>query len=183
MGGKEKNIFIRIQQGDRDALQLVYRKNRQHFINYARKYHVSHDDILDAYQEAIIAFQENIESGKITRLNSTITTYLFSIGKNKILQKIRSEKKFVKNTDDSGKVKEIKMDVNLEEDRATKQQRLLRKGLKKLSGRCVEILELFYLQGYTSDEIKEILNYSSKAVLKSQKARCIKQLKDYIKKL
>ena len=44
------------------------------------------------------------------------------------------------------------------------------------------ILKLFYYQGYNLDEIQEILEYSNKKVLKSQKSRCIRQLKDLVQK-
>jgi DNA-directed RNA polymerase specialized sigma subunit len=42
-------------------------------------------------------------------------------------------------------------------------------------------LQLFYYEEKKLDEIQEQLGYTSKDVLKSQKSRCLKQLKELIK--
>ena len=73
-------------------------------------------------------------------------------------------------------------DVNLHSSNLTKEQRLLKKYYDELGDRCKSVLNLFYYQGYNLDEIREILNYSNKKVLKSQKSRCIKQLKNLVNK-
>jgi RNA polymerase sigma-70 factor (ECF subfamily) len=76
----------------------------------------------------------------------------------------------------------IEFDVNLYGPVLTNEQQLLKKYYGHLGDRCKSILNLFYYQGYNLDEIRDILNYSNKKVLKSQKSRCIKQLKDLINK-
>jgi DNA-directed RNA polymerase specialized sigma24 family protein len=76
-----------------------------------------------------------------------------------------------------------KIDVNFSGEEVTKEQRLLQEGLKKLGPKCVEVIELFYLKGYVLDEIMQISDYKSKEVLRSQKSRCMSQLKEIIKHL
>ena len=86
-------------------------------------------------------------------------------------------------TNDFNLVEEnIDFDVNLYGPVLTKEQELLKKYYDQLGDRCKSILNLFYYQGYNLDEIRAILNYSNKKVLKSQKSRCIKQLKDLVNK-
>ena len=75
----------------------------------------------------------------------------------------------------------IYLDVNLYNEKLTNRQELLNKYYSKLGKRCKEILKLFYYEGYTLDEIINILKYSDKNVLKSQKSRCMRQLKEWIK--
>jgi len=89
----------------------------------------------------------------------------------------------MKMTNDFDLVEEnVDFDVNLYGPVLTKEQRLLKKYYDQLGDRCKSILNLFYYQGYDLDEIRVILNYSNKKVLKSQKSRCLKQLKDLVNK-
>ena len=112
----------------------------------------------------------------MNNLNSSISTYLFAIGKYKIYHSFR-EKAKVNITENIEIVeKNFDFDVNFDDKITTNQQTQLKLGLKKLGKRCKEVLELVY-SGYDLDEITEILNYSDKNVLKSQKSRCIKQLR------
>ena len=69
----------------------------------------------------------------------------------------------------------------LDGDEPNEMQIQLQKAFVTLGKKCKEVLSLFYYRGYTIDEICTRLNYDNKNVVKSQKSRCIKQLKDKIK--
>lgn len=177
-----KNIIELLRRGDNATLQKIYIENRKAFIHFSKKFNVKESDAADIYQDAIIVLRENIISGKIKSLNSSISTYLFSIGKYKIYEAYRKNSKTVLNSDILINEKNIELDVNLYDEETTNQQRVLKKYFSRLGKRCKSVLILFYYQGYTLDEITEILNYSDKNVLKSQKSRCVKQLKSFINK-
>jgi RNA polymerase sigma-70 factor (ECF subfamily) len=181
--GKEnsKNIIDLIRSGDQLALKKVYDDNRIAFIKFSRIYNVKTNDALDIYQDAIIILYDNIVNGKITELSSKISTYLFAIGKYKIFQLHRDNAKVELKSELFVEEENIYLDVDLHNEKLTNQQELLNKYYSLLGNRCKEILKLFYYEGYTLDEIIDILDYSDKKVLKSQKSRCIKQLKDWIK--
>ena len=57
----------------------------------------------------------------------------------------------------------------------------IRASFSKMGEKCQEILRLFYYQEKNLDEITNIMQYQNKDVAKSQKSRCIKQLKELIK--
>ena len=177
-----KNIIDLIKGGDREVLQKIYSENRDTFIKFSKKYNIEEYDALDIYQDAVLIFYENIINGKIIDLSSKVSTYIFAIGKYKIFQLHRDNAKTQSHNEIYVDDKNIYLDVNLDDEKLTNQQELLYKYFSLLGNRCKEILKLFYYEGYTLDEITEILNYSDKKVLKSQKSRCIKQLKDWIKK-
>jgi len=171
-----KNTIELLRQNDRTTLRKIYNDNRVAFINFAKGFHIDEYDSQDIYHDSIIAQQENALNGKMNNLNSSISTYLFAIGKYKIYHSFR-EKAKVNITDNIEIVeKNFDFDVNFDDKITTNQQTQLKLGLKKLGKRCKEVLELVY-SGYDLDEITEILNYSDKNVLKSQKSRCIKQLR------
>jgi len=115
-------------------------------------------------------------------LQSNISTYLFAIGKYKIYYNFRVQSKTILTNDFNLVQENLDFDVNLYGTALTKEQKFLKKYYDRLGDRCKSILNLFYYQGYNLDEIRTILNYSNKKVLKSQKSRCIKQLKDLVDK-
>jgi len=177
-----KTIIELLKQGDKNALEKIYLENREGFINFAKKYNVNENDAIDIYQDSIMVLRENAINGRIDDLQSNISTYLFAIGKYKIYYNFRLQSKTVLKNDFDLVEENIDFDVNLYGQELTKEQKLLKKYYDRLGDRCKSILNLFYYQGYSLDEIRSILNYSNKKVLKSQKSRCIKQLKDLVEK-
>ncbi len=175
-----KTIIELLKQGDKSTLEKIYVENREGFLNFAKKYNVSEYDAIDIYQDAIMVLRENAINGRIDKLQSNISTYLFAIGKYKIYYNFRVQAKTILNNDFNLVEENIDFDVDLYGPELTKEQKLLKKYYDRLGDRCKSILNLFYYQGYNLDEIKTILDYSNKKVLKSQKSRCLKQLKDLI---
>lgn len=174
------NTLELLKKGDNATLQKIYEDNRISFINFSKRYDISEIDAVDIYQDAIIALYENGINGKINSLNSSVSTYLFAIGKYKIFQLLRKNKTI--NLDHNITIESTNevLNVNFFNEKLTNKQKLIAKGITELGKRCKEVLELFYYKGFTLDEITNVLNYSSKEVLKSQKSRCLKQLKKII---
>ena len=179
---ESKNIIELIKQGDQKTLEKIYLANREGFINFSRKYNVDKSDAIDIYQDCIIILRDNAVNGRIDHLKSNISTYLFAIGKYRIYHNFRVQSRLHMTNDFDLVEENIDFDVNLYETGSTKEQQILKKCYNQLGDRCKSILNLFYYQGYNLDEIRSILNYSNKKVLKSQKSRCIKQLKDLVNK-
>jgi len=177
-----KNTIELLKMGDQKTLERIYVENREGFINFSKKYNVEEQDAVDIYQDAIIVLRDNAVQGRIDSLQSNISTYLFAIGKYKIYHNFRVKSREDLKGDIDLLHENVDFDVNLDENTLTKEQRLIRKCFDQLGERCKSILSLFYYQSYNLDEIQEILKYSNKKVLKSQKSRCIRQLKDLIQK-
>ncbi|MEN8186313.1 MAG: sigma-70 family RNA polymerase sigma factor [Bacteroidota bacterium] len=181
-GESTHKILELLKRGDKAMLEKIYVENRETFINFSKKFGISEFDAADVYQDAIIVFRENAMNGKINSLESSISTYLFAIGKYKIFQTLRANSNIDLDSDLELDEKNIEFDVNLFDEKLTKEQRVVAKYFKMLGERCKEILTLFYYQGYTLGEIAVILEYSTKEVLKSSKSRCIQKLKNLINK-
>lgn len=94
------------------------------------------------------------------------------------------KKTFTLNTDVLSEYSNIeKVDIEFENEELTIEQQLLRTHFKKLGKKCREVLTLFYYRGLTIDDIVELTDYTSKSVVRSQKSRCLKSLKEMIKPL
>ena len=69
-----------LKMNDEKAIRNFYNENKNGFILFAKRYNLNNDDLIDIYQDAIIALIENAKKGKIDDLKSSITTYLYGIG-------------------------------------------------------------------------------------------------------
>lgn len=180
----DQNITLEeLRSGSEKILKKVYEDNRAKFLNFARRYDLTEEEYIDIYQDAYIVFYENIMNGKLEKLTSSVSTYLFSIGKYLIFDRMRKNKKSVSGSYDLSKVGDSDEQVNaLDLDRPvlTREQRLLKEHFKGLGAKCQELLTLFYYRGYTIQEIMEKGNYNSENVVKSAKSRCMKTLKERI---
>lgn len=170
-----------LRTGNNKIYSLLYKENKDAFYSYARKFTISEDEIEEVYQEALIAFYENIAEGKLTSLESSIKTYLFSIGKYKIYELLRRKKKIV-NTITLEQVENIEnlAHWNLEETTLDGQQEKVKTAFKSLGKRCQRILELFYTENKSIKEIMHLENYENENTVKAQKSRCMKSLREMI---
>lgn len=163
------------------ALEQLYLSYREDFIAFARKYRANEEDILDVYQDAIIAFFENVQSGKIKELSSSIKTYLFSIGKYKLIDKLKQNGKelgveLLENiAEPLENTYEEKLELN---DR----QEQLKDAINELGGPCKELLILFYYRQYSIQAIQYEMAYKNENVVKAHKSRCMKSLRAIISK-
>lgn len=178
---RTEELFTRIRQGDSRTLEAIYLDNRRAFLNFGLKYNLNEDALLDIYQDVIIAFVENVTNGKIVALNSSVKTYLFSIGKYMIFKRLKKESKLeTLDLDDKRLELSIKLMDSINSETNVENNKLIEHCLDKLGHKCQTVLKLFYYNGLTLEEIQERLNYENYNTVKSQKSRCLKNLKDLI---
>ncbi|GAA4111560.1 hypothetical protein GCM10022393_09360 [Aquimarina addita] len=170
-----------LKKGHHQALEKLYNEYRSSFLQFAKKYDLDDDTLIDIYQDAFIALREHAINGKLDSIKSTVKTYLFSIGKYKIYDHIRQQKKTVSYENTIEHKETSTIEEVFEEPQLTPEQQLLRQHFNRLGKRCQEVLTLFYYRGLTIDEITQNLGYENKNVVKSQKSRCLKSLKELIK--
>ncbi|WP_191860799.1 RNA polymerase sigma factor [Hanstruepera ponticola] len=181
MNRHTEELFTKIRQGDSKVLEAIYVDNRLAFLNFGLKYNLNEEALLDIYQDAIIAFVENVTNGKIIALNSSVKTYLFSIGKYMIFKKLKKESKLeTLDLDDKRLELSIKLIDNINDETDNEHNKLIEHCLDKLGYQCQTVLKLFYYNGLTLEEIQKHLDYSNYNTIKSQKSRCLKNLKELI---
>lgn len=180
MNLKEIEIF---KHNATKEIAVFYLENRKAFLQFGKQYNLDYDDLADIYQEAFIVLRQKAIHGKLDTVKSSLKTYLFGIGKHMIFDYIREKKKVTLNHESILKnASEIPLiEPVLLQNELTLEQQLLKRTFKKLGIKCQEVLTLFYARGLTLDEIVSTTSYTSNSVVRSQKSRCIKKLKEMIK--
>lgn len=144
-----------------------------------RKYGLREDEAADCFQEGAIAMWKNLKDGRITleSINS-MDSYLFRCCCNHASKVMRANMK-ISAVDDFGPIDptdEKVAEYNHETDR---QIAILETLVKQLDEPCYSIIWGFYRHQYSMTDMAAMLNYKSADVVKAQKNRCMKKLKDF----
>jgi len=177
-------LFNSLKEGSEEAFKKVYHDNRNLFLNFAAKYGMEREDSLDVYQDAFTAFYENICNRKLVELRSAISTYLLGIGKYMIMDRMRKKKRKTNIELPMSLVQELDTEIesfDLEMEEPSAEDALLQRMLDRLGEKCKMIISLFYYKKFSIKEIMKAGNYSNENVVKSQKSRCLKTLKETYK--
>lgn len=168
--------------GDPQELERFYEQHRAAFILFASRYGLEEADVLDAYQDAVIALYEQVVEGRLKELSSSIKTYLFAIGKNKLVDRLRAKGRELKQLDPV-EIDQVGLEEWEEKIELSHRQLKVKAALDQLGGPCQQLLLLFYYQRYSIEAIRLEMGYHTDNVVKANKSRCMKKLRTLIKDL
>jgi len=174
-----ENVIQKIKLGDLGELDKVYLDIKPKFISYARRRFsaISIEEIEDIYQDAIIVFYQNIKRGVLHEISSSISAYIIQIGKIKLIQYAEEKNKTYVSHDKFIDNVLTAAEYNSQIDQAVKFI------FSKMSDSCKQILNLFYYEKKSMDEIALILDYKNGDTIKSKKSRCISTFNNNVNKI
>lgn len=163
------------------GLNLVYNQFKNPFCNWVKtKGDFSSYDAADIFQSSVTILHQNITLGKVDSLEC-IKSYLFAIGKNKISEKLRANKKRIKLSNSlKNKPPYILNEDNVQHSDEEKMNSA-NNALEKLGDPCKTVIRLYYIEEYSLEEIAKIMGYKNKETVKTKKYKCINRLRKLIK--
>jgi RNA polymerase sigma-70 factor (ECF subfamily) len=177
----ESSLIFRLRKGDSKALEEVYARFRTSFLTWITHTHkCTKEEALDIYQYTILSFYENVVEGSFENMNEAgIKTYLYSIGKNKLLNDSRRRMKvtYTDTIEDNEEPVEIESDVEF-----IKSQKIekIKAALLEVGNPCKELLELFYFNNLSADEIAEVMDYKNGSTVRNVKYKCIQRIRKFL---
>ncbi len=183
MSVSDQDIIKTIKQGNQLPLNDFYRAYRNEFIHWSTKdFSANQEQAKDAFQEAMIDFYQNVISGKLNVLTCSVKTYLFQIGKYKLLNIQKKEQRLTYHEAlqmiDSGDTT-----IFMEEENKAYTEEQIRTTIARLPEDCQKVLKLHYFLEYDMESIARELNYKNADTAKSKKSLCMKRLINELKKL
>jgi len=129
----------------------------------------------DVYQDAIIAFYERVQQPDFV-LTCKVKTYIYAVCRRLWLKRLYEKKRYV------GKIEEGDPFLQIEEElldiEETEQRlRAMHTSLEGLGEPCRSILEDFYLNNHSMEEIRDKFGYTNTDNAKNQKYKCLQRLK------
>lgn len=172
----DNSVIEKIKSGSREDLEQVYERYRIEFVSWITKnYSCSLEEAMDVYQFSVLILYENIVSGKLQHLSSSLKTYLFAIGKNKMLEFKKSSNRMISGVNDDmfyvpGESKE-------EAEAYEQNLKLVETCLDDLGEPCRTILEAYYYHKSSMEDIASKMDYKNAETVKNLKYKCMKRLK------
>lgn len=156
----------------------LYTDCRPKFLGWGRENaRLDGHDLADIFQNAVLIAVLNIESGRLSELVGTLCTYVFGICKNLI-------QAFQRKRGRTTLPGEEWMPVNKDHDpgieaqiMATQEKESLWAKVDALGEPARSLLILTYQEGMTSQEIADVMGYSSPDVVRQLRKRAIDKLR------
>ncbi|HMJ70760.1 MAG TPA: sigma-70 family RNA polymerase sigma factor [Cyclobacteriaceae bacterium] len=169
-----------VRSGDPSGLSFVYEKYRKEYFNWIRRFsRCDADDACEYYQGTIVIFYENVTNGKLTELQSSLKTYLFGIGKNLVMHEYRKSQRGEK----------VKAEFIIQSHLADSAQEMLseendlalvHRCFERIGDPCHRLLQLFYFNQKSMEEISGELGYKNPETAKNQKYKCMERLRKLV---
>ena len=177
----DQEIFQALKSNQMGAIDQIYKLYRSDFLRVAAlKFSaVPKEDLIDAWQDTVISFYEQIRSGKLSTLTCSLRTFLFLLGYRYIIKYKRhylkelSSDKMENNSNQQVSLIELDWDKPWNEEKKT-----LEDSIQQLPEQSRRILILRYLEGKTIDEIKTEMNYTSTNVVSATLSRSLNKLRE-----
>ncbi len=164
------------RKNDDTVLKRVYQSVFPKVKAYILKNSGNEAQAKDIFQEAFIACWRNIKADKLSE-DGNVEAYLFTIAKNKWTDYLRSSnrKKMVLNNDITN-IAKADDDPEINEDLQEKHRNTMNLALQQLGHNCKNLLNKFYFERKSMNEIAEEMNLAS-ASARNQKYRCMEKLR------
>jgi RNA polymerase sigma factor (sigma-70 family) len=173
-----------IKNGNETVLIELYKLYRNEFLNWSFfHYKINKEDGKDIFQDTIIAFYNNVKSGTLIHLTSDVKTYLFGIGKFKIINFIKKQQRSVTFSDfDLLMVNEPITNEMIDKEENEFIKDTVKKYLNEQCEDCKKVLELYYFKDLDMKTIAEEMGYKNADVAKKKKYECFKKLAEMVRK-
>jgi hypothetical protein len=182
--------LIQLIQENQDYLGVVYKRCKSYCIQFMRKMtngSKSDYELDDVFHDSILVLYEKIVSGNF-ELTASLQTYLNSVCRFQLLNKLGKDKKYSYYDEPIGKDDEdnlisynstITDTLDEIEDPKDSQFAAIESALeimKEAGGHCYELLTLFWYHKKSMNELTAIFGYNNSDTTKNQKGRCQKRL-------
>jgi RNA polymerase sigma factor (sigma-70 family) len=137
----------------------------------------NNEDALDVFHESLVVLYQNIISRKFNN-ESSVTTYLYAIGRNVWYKKLSKEKRVYTIDFDSNEHAQLDEQIPVEYDHDK-----LKSVLNGLNVGCRELLKAFYFDKKPLRILKLEFGLGSEQAIKNKKLRCMKTLMEHVKNL
>jgi RNA polymerase sigma-70 factor (ECF subfamily) len=165
----------KIKEDRNKALKEAYLLYRQDCTEWLmRQYQLREDEAVDVFQLSIIVLYDSVCMDKIKSETTSLKSFLYGVARNKAYETIRSHKN-IQSLDDSSLLTHLLYEENQEIDSDAALE-LANHALKELGPPCSTIIQMYYYQNKSMEEISLQMGYNNANTTKNQKYKCLQRL-------
>ncbi len=178
-----QDIFKQIRAGEEAPIFEMYKSFHKEFLKWSTyQFKATEEQAKDAFQEAILDFYQNVITGHLAILTCSLKTYLFEVGKNKLLNIQKKERRLTYN-DSIQLIDNGEFESFMDEEKKNYTQEQISQAIEKLPKDCQDVLKMYYFQEYDMESIAREMEYKNADTAKSKKSLCMKRLIKELAKL
>ncbi|KAA5542517.1 RNA polymerase sigma factor [Adhaeribacter rhizoryzae] len=171
----EEALLAGIRREDETAVAYLYKQHYPMVLHFVLSNNGTEEEAKDIYQEAVILFIEKIREETL-ELNCLIKTYLYSVCRRLWLKRLAFKSRFGGAVSESDTFVDVADDVVEYEEREASFTKMA-EALVLVGEPCKTLLEDFYMQDLSMQEITEKFGYTNADNAKNQKYKCLLRLK------
>lgn len=171
----DSEVILGILNGSKGVLDEIYKAYFPMILQLVVMNNGSDDDAKDVFQESVIVLYNKVKKGDFV-LNSKLKTFIYSICRRLWLKRLSQKSRNAGNITDFEEVLVVDDDIEQYEER-DKQFVLMESALGRLGEPCKTIIEDFYINNKSMQDICEKFGYTNADNAKNQKYKCLQRLK------
>ena len=163
-----------LAQNDKKAIETIYKENYNLVQALVINNNGTAEDAKDVFQESIIVLYEKVRTGCF-ELNCQIRTFVYAVSRRLWLKRLMQQNRFT--ISDSHELS-VQVDDEMEDhDKRNTEFLMMEKAMSGLGEPCKSLLEAFYMQKRSMQEIAASFGYTNAENAKNQKYKCLVRLK------
>src|SRR3954447_25067732 len=170
----EQLLLRGLAENDTKAIETIYKDNFKMVQAFILNNSGSYDDARDIFQEAMITLYQKAKSESFV-LTSQIKTYIYSVCRRLWLKRLQQLGKTSNNVENFESIA-VEDDVEIHE-RRNAELGIMDRALNSLGEPCKSLLEAFYIEKKSMDQIAFLFGYTNADNAKNQKYKCLMRLK------
>ena len=172
---QEQALLKGLAQNDKHAVETIYRENYSAIQSFVLNNNGSVDEARDIFQEAMIVLYEKARSPSFS-LNCQLRTFVYSVCRRLWLKRLQQLSKY------SLQVDSLEDTVPVEEEIEDHEKRnddfvLMEHAMAKIGEPCKSLLDAYYIQKKSMQDIAGEFGYTNADNAKTQKYKCLMRLK------
>lgn len=176
----EEHLLAELARGSYHATEAIYRQHHKVVVSWIGSHGGEEMDAEDVFQEAMVVLFEKAQKEDF-RLSCKIGTYLFAVSKHlwykRLEQRQRAPGVLSDNAGaDEGRDWAYEDDVQAHVEREAHYEQL-NEALEQLGEPCRSLLQAFYHQDKSMQEIAAMFGYTNPDNAKTQKYKCLNRLR------
>jgi RNA polymerase sigma factor (sigma-70 family) len=172
---QEQLLLKGLAQGDKSAVEAIYRENYSMMQAFILNNNGSIDDARDIFQEAMVVLYEKSKDATFS-LNCQIKTYVYSICRRLWLKRLQQLNKYTTQVESLEEVVRVEDEIE-EHEKRNDEFTLMEHAMGKIGEPCKSLLDAYYMQKKSMQDIASNFGYTNADNAKTQKYKCLVRLK------
>lgn len=172
---QEQALLKGLAQNDKKAVETIYRENYSAIQSFVLNNNGSVDEARDIFQEAMIVLYEKARSPSFS-LNCQLRTFVYSVCRRLWLKRLQQLSKYSTQVDSLEDT--VPVDEEIEDhEKKNEDFVLMEHAMAKIGEPCKSLLDAYYIQKKSMQDIAAEFGYTNADNAKTQKYKCLMRLK------